>query len=175
MVLTIARSETICQQDALCLLEKIGSFVDRGVCAEIHTLPLFLLVWNMAALRYERGADRSFHGTLPNALVETSLTALRERVRPKGANKEKLAQLALAGLFAFLVPRRTEALRRILAPLANITRWLYEEAVKQTFVPALFALEGIDLLRRREPVFTPPVCGELLKKWGQRSSTCANE
>lgn len=140
------------------------SFLDREVCADIHTLPLFRLVWNMAALGYERGADRSFCGTLPDTLVETLLAVLRKRVRLKGANEEKLAQLALAGLLSFLVPQLGNELRRILAPLATITRWLYQDALEQTFLPALFALEGIALLRPDEPVFKPLLCVGLLQK-----------
>jgi hypothetical protein len=178
---TIARSEAISQQDALRLLAATVSFLDREVCADIHTPPLFLLVWNMAALRYERGADRSFQGILPDALVEILLTVLRERVHPKGPNEEKLAQLALAGLLGFLLPRLTKELRRILGPLAGMTQWLSQEALKQTFVPALFALEGIALLRPGEPVFKPLVCVGLLQKskaygeWARPSSTCAQE
>jgi hypothetical protein len=164
LVLTIARSKAISQQDALRLLAATVSFLDREVCADIHTPPLFLLVWNMAALRYERGADRSFQGILPDALVEILLTVLRERVHPKGPNEEKLAQLALAGLLGFLLPRLTKELRRILGPLAGMTQWLSQEALKQTFVPALFALEGIALLRLGEPVFKPLVCVGLLQK-----------
>ena len=164
LVLAIARSEAISQQDALRLLATTGSFLDCEVCADIHTLPLFRLVWNMAALGYERGASRSFHGTLPDTLVETLLAVLRERVRPKGPNDEKLAQLALAGLLGFLVPRLGNKLRRILVPLASITRWLYQEALEQTFLPTLFALEGIALLGPGEPVFKPLVCIGLLQK-----------
>ncbi len=162
-MLGIARSEAISQQDALRLLATTGSFLDREVCADIHTPPLFLFVWNMAALRYERGADRSFQGTLPDALIKILLAVLRERVRPKGANEEKLAQLALGGLLKFLLPRLGNELRGILAPLATITR-LYKEALEHTFVLALFALEGIALFRPDEPVLTPLVSVGLLAK-----------
>jgi len=165
LMLDIARSEGISQQNALRLLATTGSFLDREVCADIDTLPLFLLVWNMAALGYERGADRSFHGTFLDTLVEILLTVLRERVRPKGPNDEKLAQLALAGLLKFLLPRHGNELRGILGPLATSTRWLYKEALEQPFLPALFALEGIALLHPGEPVFTPQVCLGLLWKF----------
>ncbi|MGQ0571664.1 MAG: hypothetical protein ACT4P5_19345 [Armatimonadota bacterium] len=158
LVLVIARSEAISQQDALRLLSATGSFLDREVCKDIDTLPLFLLLWNMAALRYERAADRSFHGTLPANPIEILLTVLRERVRPKGPNDEKLAQLALAGLLRFLLPQFGNELRGILAPLTTSTRWLYNEALEQTFLPVLFALEGIALLQPGEPVLTPQVC-----------------
>jgi len=164
LVLVIARSEAISQQDALRLLSATSSFLDREVCKDIDTLPLFLLLWNMAALRYERAADRSFHSTLPANLIEILLTVLRERVRPKGPNNEKLAQLALAGLLRFLLPRFGNELRGILAPLATSTRWLYNEALEQTFLPALFALEGIALFRPNEPVLTPLVSVGLLAK-----------
>jgi hypothetical protein len=102
LVLAMARSEAISQQDALRLLSATGSFLDREVCKDIDTLPLFLLLWNVAALCYERVANRSFHGALPDSLGETLLAVLRERVRPKGANEQKLAQLTLAGLLRFL-------------------------------------------------------------------------
>jgi uncharacterized protein YllA (UPF0747 family) len=45
-----------------------------------------------------------------------------------------------------------------------MTRWLYQEALEQRFVPALFALEGIVLLHPGEPVFKPLVCVGLLQK-----------
>ena len=57
---------------------------------------------------------------------------------PKGSTKEKLAQLELAGLINFLVPRLTKELRSVLAPLASITKWLYKDALELTFVPAFF-------------------------------------
>jgi hypothetical protein len=99
---------------------------------------------------------------LPDAVMRILLEVLRERVRPKGPNQEKLAQFALAGLLRFLAPRFGDELRTILAPLAGMLNWLYHEALQQTFVPALFALEGITLLRHNQLVFTRPVCAGLL-------------
>jgi hypothetical protein len=121
-------------------------------------------LWNVAALRYERGADQTFDKTLPNSLQDTLLDILVERIGPKGPNKEKLAQLALAGLLKFLAPRLGDKLHSILTPLVKSARWLRPQALELTFVPALFALEGIALLRLNEGVFTPQVCLALLAK-----------
>ncbi len=163
-VLSIARSETISPVIAQQLLAATGSFLDPEVCADIDTLPLFLLVWNMAALRYQRGSDRSFDRTLPTALIETLLDVLRDRIHPKGPNEEKVAQLGLAGLLGFLLPQLSAKLRARMAPLRGATPWLSELALEQTFVPALFALEGIALLQPGNMIFTPLVSMGLLMK-----------
>ncbi|MFH1719613.1 MAG: hypothetical protein ABIF19_19860 [Planctomycetota bacterium] len=166
LVLTIARSEAIPLQDAQQLLATTGLFLDQDVCADTHTLPLFLLIWNMVALHYERVANHSFDGALPNKLVETLLDLLEQRVRSKGPNKEKIAQLALAGLLGFLLPSVTAKLRNIIKPLSDATPWLEKEIIKdQTgFVPALFALEAIALHKQSEAVFKPLVCAKVLLK-----------
>ena len=166
LVQPIVRSDLVAVEDVHRFLEGIHGFMTHSVCAEIHTTPLFLLLWNVCAVHYERGVGviRSFDGALPDSLIQTLIEVLRQRVVPKGSNKEKLAQLALAGLISFLVPRLTKKLRSILAPLFGITKWLYPEAQALTFVPALFSLKGIDLLKPSEPVFTPFVCAVLLAK-----------
>jgi hypothetical protein len=164
IILNIARSEEVSLPDAHRLLKSVTSFLDREVCAEMHTLPLFLLLWNMATLHYERRANRAFDGTLPDALVEILGSVLRGRVQAKGPNQEKLAQLALSGLLGFLAPRHSRELRRTLTSLAKSTQWLRPLALEQTFVPALFALEGLALLYPEENVFIPLVCRKLLAK-----------
>jgi hypothetical protein len=147
LVLVIVRSELVAVEDVRRLLEGIHGFLTHSACKEIHTFPLFLLLWNVCAIHYERGVGvtPSFEGALPDSLIQILLELLRQRVVPRGPNKEKLAQLALTGLISFLVPQWTEELRRILAPLTGPTKWLYPEAQAQTFVPALFSLEGIGL------------------------------
>jgi len=62
------------------------------------------------------------------------------------------------------VPKLGKELRGILAPLSTSTRWLYNEALQQTFLPTLFALEGIALFRPNLPVLTPLVSVGLLAK-----------
>jgi hypothetical protein len=166
LVQPIVRSDLVAVEDVHRLLDGIHGFLTHSVCAKIHTTPLFLLLWNVCAVHYERGVGviRSFEGALSDSLIQTLLEILRQRVVPKGSNKEKLAQLALAGLISFLVPRLTKELRSILAPLSGITKWLYPEAQALTFVPALFSLKGIDLLKPSEPIFTPFVRAVLLAK-----------
>ena len=166
LVLVIARSELITTEDTHQLLAIICEFLDHEVCGEIHSFPLFLLLWNIAVVQFERGAGitHSFEGALPNPLIQAILDLLHQRVSPKGPNKEKLAKLALAGLLSFLVPHLANELRKILATLAGITKWLYPEALKQTFVPGLFSLEGIALLKPSETVLTPIVRAGLLAK-----------
>jgi hypothetical protein len=166
VVLPIARSTLISTPDALRLLNTTTEFLSRQVCAEIHTLPLFLLLWNVAALRYERGPTRSFDRTLPQGMSQTLLELLRERVQPKAPNKEKLAQLSFAALLHLLDPDLGDQLRRLLEPIKGATWWLGQEAMKEQvgFVPAFFALEGIALLRPGVAVFTPTIRSGLLSK-----------
>ena len=167
LVLPIARSMLISSSDALRLLETTIAFLDPEVCTGTHTLPLFLLLWNIAALRYERGPIRRFDQTLPKGMPQTLMELLRERVQPKGPNKEKLAQLSLAALLHLLDPSLGGGLRRLLEPIKGATRWLEQEAMNEQvgFVPAFFALEGIALLRLHSaPVFTPVVRSGLLSK-----------
>ena len=166
LVLTLARNAGFPQEDARWLLAEVTAFLDREVCADMHTLPLFLLVWNMAALGYERGLERSFAGTFPHAVQELLLAVLAERVHPKGPNPEKLwEQLALAGLLAFVFPEHRTRLVELLVPLRGAVRRQAKPAMKQSFVPAVFALEGIALQGVAEDVFTPAICAELLRKF----------
>jgi hypothetical protein len=164
LVLALVRSSEFAEEDAHYLLGEIGSFLDKQVCADIETLPLFLLIWNMAALFYERGSEGNFTGAVPPALQEVLLGALMGRVRTKGSNKEKLSQLSLAGLIAFIYPQHKMRLVKMLIPIKGAIPWLSEYATKNTFVPSLFALEGIGLLSTVVYTFTPQVCGELLRK-----------
>jgi hypothetical protein len=85
-------------------------------------------------------------------------------VRNKGLNKEKLFQLALAGLLAFMYPQYQSSLIKLLSPIKGSVPWLTEIAKQQTFVPSLFALEGIALTSSIACGFTPQVCEELLRK-----------
>jgi hypothetical protein len=131
----------------------------------IHTSPLFVLIWNMAALCYERGPERRFEATFHDGLQELLVGDLTVRVHSNRPNPEKLAQLALGGLLAFLFPQNKERVVKVLAPLKGANRRLEELALKQTFVPAYFALQGIAIQTKRSKVFTPATCAALLKKF----------
>jgi hypothetical protein len=89
---------------------------------------------------------------------------MKERIEGKAENSEKAAQLAMVGLLDFLAPTVRKRLLRILGPLTKSAPWLELEAVVWTFVPALFALEGLALLRPRQAVFTAQVRFGLLWK-----------
>ncbi len=166
LVLDLARDTEFPEEDARWLLAEGISFLDREVCAGIHTLPLFELVWTMAALSYERVHDGSFAFAFPQTTQEALLDVLADRIRTKGPNPEKLAQCALAGLLFFLFPQYRRRLAQLLAPLKGPARWLADMALQQSFVPALFALEGIALQVVREGVFNPWVCSMLLLQFG---------
>ena len=125
---------------------------------------IVLLVWNLAALWREKGPDQSFGGALPEATFEILCTILQGRVGPTGPNAEKLAQLSLAGLLRFLDVARSDALRKTLEPLHGALPWIRQEALELSFVPGLFALQGIALLEPMSEVFTHEVCAGLLAK-----------
>jgi hypothetical protein len=164
LVLEIARSEMILTHDARRLHKEVVSLLDHEVWANMHTLPLFLLVWELASLRYERGEGRTFGGTLPDTQIEVLVDLMKQRVSAKGENSEKVAQLSLAGLLDFLAPTVRRSVRRILAPLTKSAPWLKQEALELTFVPALFALQGLAILIPNGDVFTNQVCFGLLWK-----------
>jgi hypothetical protein len=166
LVLTLARSELIATADAQRLLATAIGFLTPAVCAEIHTLPLFLLLWNLVALAYERGKTRCFDGALPKAVLQTVMDLLRERVKPRAPNKEKLAQLSLGSMVLLVDPGLGRQLAQTLEPIDGATPWLAKEALAPQvgFVPALFTFEGIALLQPRAAVFTPMVRAALLAK-----------
>ena len=145
-------------------MKEVVSLLNPETWANMHTLSLFLLVWELASLRYERGGERTFHGTLPDTQIEILVNLLKERVSTNGENSEKVAQLSLAGLLGFLAPTLRRRVRRILAPLTKSAPWLKQAALELTFVPALFALEGLALLSPNGDVFTKQVCFGLVWK-----------
>jgi hypothetical protein len=163
--LTLARSAEFPLEQARWLLAETTDFLDTDVCEGTHTFPLFLLVWNLAALSYERGPARSFAGTFSHTTQELLLSVVEDRVQPKGPNPEKLAQFELAGMIAFLFPQHKRRLVESLRPLKGAVRWLAALALEQSFVPAVFALEGIALVVGWQRVFTLAVCDELLPKF----------
>jgi hypothetical protein len=135
---------------ALGLAERIAAFLDATVCGQTHTLPLFLLAWNLAAVRIQHRDDQGFRDALQADLVETLFGQLEARVRPRNANKEKLAQFALAGLLRLVDPERRDAIADLVLPMKNAVPRVAEEALgddKAGFVTARCAFEGIALLR----------------------------
>ena len=165
LILGLARSIEFPETEVRWLLNELTTFLDRKVCDDIDTLPLFLLVWNLAALSYDRKLVANPGSAFSHDTEELLIAALTDRVRPKGSNQEKLWQLALGGLLAFLFPNQKSRIIDLLTPLKGATRWLAKLAMAQTFLPAVFALEGVALPRDRMRVFTPSICLELLKKF----------
>ena len=130
---------------------------------DIHTLPIFLLFWNLAALWYERGPIKNLHSLLPSETRNRLINLLRERARPGLWNEEKRAILALAGLIYFLNPQEEAKLQKVLRGRVKGLNYLHDEAMQQTFVPAFFTLIGMSLLRKAEINFTPSSCKQVLE------------
>lgn len=126
-------------------------------------MPLFLLLWNLAALWFERGPDRDFHNLLPQAIIKRLIDSVYERSKKRLSKAEKRALLALAGLVDLLAPKEKETLRSALRGRVIGLRWLHEEALGETFVPAFFTLRGMSLLRKTSINFSLPVCRRLLE------------
>jgi hypothetical protein len=164
LVLSLARNHEFPADEASWILSQVTAFLDEEVCVGIHTLPLFLLVWNMVALSQERDPERNCEEALPRDMQQLLIRVLAGRVNPKRPNQEKLAQFALAGLISFLFPEHKTQLAMLVAPLSGAARRLLTLAMEQTFVPAFFGLEGIALQTWREQVFSPANRAELLKK-----------
>jgi hypothetical protein len=165
LILSLARSTEFPETEARWLLREITTFLDREVSEDTNTISLLLLIWNIGALSYDRKLVNKLGKAFPHAIRELLVADLAKRISPKGSNEEKLWQLALGGLLFFLFPGQKSVIIDALKPLKGATRWLVELAMEQTFVPALFALEGMALLTDHKRVFTPSTCLELLRKF----------
>ena len=165
LILSLARSPEFPETEARWLLGEITTFLDREITEDTNTLSLLLLIWNIGALSYDRKLVNKPGNAFPHATRELVIAVLAKRINPKRPNEEKLWQLALGGLLFFLFPSQKLVIIDALKPLKGATRWLVELAMEQTFLPALFALEGIALLTDHKRVFTPSTCLELLRKF----------
>jgi hypothetical protein len=157
-------------EQALGLVERIATFLDPTVCKQTHTLPLFLLAWNLAAVRIQHADGQGFRDALPMGLVETLFGQLQTRVRPKNAKKEKLAQYALAGLLWLAEPEHRDGIANLLLPLKGDVPRLTQEALgdeKVGFVTAGCAFEGIALLRPLPALRGLDLRGGLMAKYEQ--------
>ena len=165
IIFVLARDLTFPEEEAQLLLAQIKDYLDQQVCESIPTWPLFLLVWNMAAMSFERSPKRSFSDAFPATAPEFLLTILKNRVKLRGQDKENLGQIAFGGLLFFLFPQNRLQLIQALAPLESTVHWLRSRAMEQRFVQAFFILEGIALVTNQQRTFTPANCGHLLKKY----------
>jgi hypothetical protein len=169
-ILTAACSCQFPAEQALGLIRRIAAFLNATVCKQTHTLPLFLLAWNLAAVRIQHTDGQGFRDALPMGLVETLFGQLQARVRPKNANKEKLAQFALAGLLRLVEPERRDAIANLVLPLKGAVPWLAQEALGEEqvgFVTARCAFEGIALLRPLPALRDLDLRGGLMAKYEQ--------
>ena len=165
LILLLARSTEFPLTELRWLLSEITAFLDPEVCKEAHTLPLLLLVWNMAAVSYDRELVSNLGNAFPHGTDELLISALARRVSPRQANQEKLWQIAFGGLLAFIFPNQKSRIIDLLRPLKGATRWLVKLAMDLTYLPAVFALVGIAVLTNRPRLFTPSICSQLLKKF----------
>ena len=139
--------------------------VDREVCDNIHTMPLFLLVWNMWAAYCELKNDFRLEDVFTPMLQEDLVGILSLRAAKKNTSvEEKLALFALGGLLAFLFGARKRRVTKSLANLTLVSKWLVPLAMEHTFVPAFFELQGIALLLPSDQVFNRQNRKSLLDK-----------
>lgn len=138
----------------------------------IHTRPLLLLCWNLAAITTEHDTSHALVAALQNGFVEALVGQLQDRLAPKGPNQEKLAQLALAGLLVLIAPHRKPLIKRTVLPLTRAVPWLLDEALTEPvgFVVGGCAVAGIGLLRLRHQVLRPDVLASLAAKYQAMSA-----
>ena len=164
-VLMIMRSEEFPRPQAIRLLNELTAFLDREVCDNIHTMPLFLLVWNMWAAYCELKNDFRLEDVFTPMLQEDLVGILSLRAAKKNTSvEEKLALFALGGLLAFLFGARKKRVTKSLANLTLVSKWLVPLAMEHTFVPAFFELQGIALLLPSDQVFNRQNRKSLLDK-----------
>lgn len=121
LVLNLARSSDFPASEVHWLLDEVVAFLDQEVCEQMDTLLLFLLIWNIAALAYERAPRRSFIEIFPVATQEFLEAELAERVELRASKLKKVTELALGGLLSLLFPWRRRRLTEILETLRGET------------------------------------------------------
>ncbi len=160
-----ARSPLISDDSAQQLFGASCAILNKPkVLDEIDPLPLFLLLWNLAALSYERGLKRNMSHVFTFGRTERCIRLIAERAGMKSDNAEKNSLFALAGLLHFFQKELYERLHAALLPLDPAIRWLVEDMSEFTFIPEFFARRGIALLYPSSDVFSRETCISLLNK-----------
>lgn len=167
LVLQAACDAAMPADSAVALMAAVREHFSFELCLQTHTLPLFLLVWNLSALWREKGPRRSFEGAFPQQVLDYLCETLRLRIRKGGSRDEELALLALAGLVSYLDEVRSESVSCALQPLKAAAPQLLNDALDWTFVPAFFALKGIALLGPVGQALAPDVRAKIVSKAGE--------
>ncbi len=163
LVLHLACDPCLAQDDAIRLQQASLDRLADADLAQLDTLPLFLLLWNLSALTFERCTPGAFACAMPPALIDRLIAIVQVRALRRAPKKEHLFEMALAGVLQLLVPAQAPRLRQALAPLRSMSQSLQNLALAHTFVPAFFALKGIALIDRGR-VLTAVVKEDLLAK-----------
>ena len=147
-VLNLACDPSLAQDEALRLRQaSLDSLADAKL-AQFATLPLFLLLWHLAALTFERCTPGVFACAMPPALIDRLIAIVQVRALRRSLKEEHLSEMALAGVLLLLFPVQAPRLHQALAPLRSMSQHLQNLALAETFVPAFFALKGIALIDR---------------------------
>ena len=147
-VLNLACDPSVAQDEALRLRQaSLDSLADAKL-TQFATLPLFLLLWHLAALTFERCTPGVFACAMPPALIDRLIAIVQVRALRRSLKEEHLSEMALAGVLLLLFPAQAPRLRQALAPLRSMSQHLQNLALAETFVPAFFALKGIALIDR---------------------------
>jgi len=165
ILLIAARSPLISVDSARQLFEASCAILNKPkVLDEVDSMPLFLLLWNLAALSYERGLRKNMLDVFTSERTERCMRLIADRAMTKRDKGEKTLLFALAGLLHFFQKELYERLHAALLPLAPAIPWLIEEISEFTFIPEFFARQGIALLEPVSDVFPPETCVSLLNK-----------
>ena len=160
----VARSPLVTKSDAQQLIHAGIDLLQKLDLKELPTLLLFLYLWNLGALWYERGPKppNPFAKLFNSDISQRLITDLDRRVSKAKQNEERLFILELAGLLGYLQPERRGDLMSLLWGCIRRLQYLREDALQQSFVLAFFALAGISLLSPTHVNFTPENCQHLL-------------
>ena len=165
LILEIAYDDEMPEDDALRLLSMIQIMLSKETFEQTHTSPLFLVIWNMAAVWHQRGPQTSFIGALPPDTYQNLLKILESRIGRR-SNPEKLAQLRLAGLLGFLDHSNLNTLKVMIEPITGL-KYIREEILnnQNSFIGNFFAFEGIALRMPRVKVFDSEVYSFLMAQY----------
>lgn len=169
LVLHLACDPSLAQDEAIRLQQASLDRLADAKLAQLDTLPLFLLLWHLAALTFERCTPGAFACAMPPALIDRLIAIVQARALRRAPKKEHLLkkehlfEMALAGVLLLLFPAQASRLRQALVPLRGMSQRLQNLALAHTFVPAFFALQGIALIDCG-CVLTPMINKKLLAK-----------
>jgi hypothetical protein len=164
LVFNIARSSKVPRSHALQFLWHGRAFQSQSFYDNMESLPLFLYLWNLAALWFERvpEPENRFEKLIPLNKRRVLVANIKKRAEDRIPDSDRIPLLSLAGIVNLLVPESGKEISVAFEGRIREIGSVREAAALETFVPAFFALSGLSLLSSRRDNFSAELCAKLL-------------